>query len=797
MIKKRLSVLMVLLLVLTSISFPEKSYATGLSKLLIGYDIDKVYVNDVQVFSRTNDTIGLGWHRYLLVPNGSEIDVELSGGKTSYGKLGSSYTRLSGSFIMEEDTIIDAFRSFTPASGLSVWSYSLNNELSAFNLNTTTSGSVFTFTLNYFDAANAALIYNNSSGVLTKLRSGDSVEVDGGFMYMASGYYDDSRFIDTSPLVTYGPQGELITGEHNGLPVLSIFNTVSDRKTGVLADAGNKGTVLDMLLESDFYLRYLDDATDGPFTGGDSLAVDITRNIVNRDASNDYAGGYGLPFSLKYDFVENYAETNGTIMDEYIFELVQSEFFKGVYDGLYEIQGRVTEIEADLSAFYITTYKYRTNFNADSIFDFLNIDEDRYREALHAVGYTFSDLEGSEHLIESFNQTDPDERASEVEVLNGIYPNLEATYIPNDGLFEGPDFRDDGSSEGGGGSELEPIELVRINSFNMSLEPVHIDPYDYVSTNEDSTVITLEEVTGIDNSRLNYNWIVLDVNPEEGTSVIANSENSAVSISLEDLSYDSKIMLIISDKDGVPYFGRLEDFRDIEKTSTRLWWNNAASNVVVDNTDPDYIKYDLTNSDAKALLIKYLPKDKDFDEEFYVELSGLKEFYIPKLAPSNNASVVPVSSLEHPESEPADEFSGGLLLDDEVIYSTEFETYESDFDGETKQAYKLNAIKDGEFLQSVLLEYGGFSYYDPVSEEYSHEVRLVSVKPRYGPVFRKNVKVFIRNDSIAEGIDFAKFTSGVKITLPEGIEELDPSKISEAYIYLPINELSNYTGGKI
>ena len=132
-----------------------------------------------------------------------------------------------------------------------------------------------------------------------------------------------------------------------------------------------------------------------------------------------------------------------------------------------------------------------------------------------------------------------------------------------------------------------------------------------------------------------------------------------------------------------------------------------------------------------------------------------------------------------------------------MIYSTEFETYESDFDGETKQAYKLNAIKDGEFLQSVLLEYGGFSYYDPVSEEYSHEVRLVSVKPRYGPVFRKNVKVFIRNDSIAEGIDFAKFTSGVKITLPEGIEELDPSKISEAYIYLPINELSNYTGGKI
>ena len=138
-------------------------------------------------------------------------------------------------------------------------------------------------------------------------------------------------------------------------------------------------------------------------------------------------------------------------------------------------------------------------------------------------------------------------------------------YIPNDGLFAGPDFRDEDSSEGVGNNKLEPVELVRINSFNMSLEPVYIDPYDYVGTNEDSTVITLEEVTGIDNSRLNYNWIVLDVNPEEGTSVIANSENSAVSISLEDLSYDSKIMLIISDKDGVPYFGRLEDFRDIEK----------------------------------------------------------------------------------------------------------------------------------------------------------------------------------------------------------------------------------------
>ena len=47
MVKKRLSMLMVLLLVLTSISFPEKSYAAGVSKLLLGFDIDKVYVNDV------------------------------------------------------------------------------------------------------------------------------------------------------------------------------------------------------------------------------------------------------------------------------------------------------------------------------------------------------------------------------------------------------------------------------------------------------------------------------------------------------------------------------------------------------------------------------------------------------------------------------------------------------------------------------------------------------------------------------------------------------------------------------
>ena len=656
---------------------------------------------------------------------------------------------------------------------------------------------MFTFTLDYFDAGNAALIYNSRAGVLTKLRSGDSVEVDGGFLYMASGYYDDSKFIDTTPLVTDEPQGELITGEYNGLQILSIFNKVPAKSTGVLTDIGNKKSVLEMLLERVSYLMYLEDATDGPFTDGDSLAVDITSYIVGRETSNEYAGSYRLPFSLKYDFVKNYAEANGFDMDEDQFEYMQSETFKQIYDILYGIRGRVIAEEADLLAFDEIAYQYRTNFNEGSVFDYINIDEDRYRAALNVVGYTFSDLEGSEYLIDNFYGLDADERASGVEVLNVAFPKLEASYIPNDGLFVGPDFRDDGASEDGGSSELEPIELVRINSFNMSLEPVYIDPYDYVSTNEDSTVITLEEVTGIDNSRLNYNWIVLDVNPEEGTSVIANSENSAVSISLEDLSYDSKIMLIISDKDGVPYFGRLEDFRDIEKTSTRLWWNNVASNVVVDNTDPDYIKYDLTNSDAKALLIKYLPKDKDFYDEFYVELLGLKEFYIPKLVPSDGASVIPVSSLEHPESEPADEFSGGLLLDDEVIYSTEFETYESEFDGETKQAYKLNAIKDGEFLQSVLLEYDGFWYYDPVSEKHSHEVRLISVKPRYGPVFRKNVKVFIRNDSISEGIDFAKFISGAKIILPEGVEELDPSKISEAYIYLPINELSNYTGGKI
>ena len=58
MIKKRLSMLMILLLVLTSISFPEKTYAAGLSKLLLGFDIEKVYVNDVQVFSSTDNTIG-------------------------------------------------------------------------------------------------------------------------------------------------------------------------------------------------------------------------------------------------------------------------------------------------------------------------------------------------------------------------------------------------------------------------------------------------------------------------------------------------------------------------------------------------------------------------------------------------------------------------------------------------------------------------------------------------------------------------------------------------------------------
>ena len=139
----------------------------------------------------------------------------------------------------------------------------------------------------------------------------------------------------------------------------------------------------------------------------------------------------------------------------------------------------------------------------------------------------------------------------------------------------------------------------------------------------------------------------------------------------------------------------------------------------------------------------------------------------------------------------------GLVVDNEIITGEVFEDYTSHFDGETKQAYKLNAIKNGEFLQSVLLEYGRFSYYDKVSETYSHEVRLISVKPRYGPTFKENVKVLILNSALVEGIGFAKFMSGAKITLPEGIEELDPSKISEAYIYLPINELSNYTGGKI
>ena len=796
MIKKRLSMLMVLLLVLTSISFPEKSYAAGVSKLLIGRYIRSVYINDVQVFSSTDNTVGLGMHRYLLVPNGSEVDVKLSNGKTSYGKLDSEYTRLSGTFIIEEDTVIDAYSNFTSGSGLTVWKFSLNDELTGSNLHGTTSGSVFTYTLSGYHADNAAMIYNNSSGVLTKLRSGDSVEVDGGFLYMASGYYEDSRFIDTTPLVTDEPQGELITGEYNGLPVLSIFNKVPAKNTGVLTDAGNKKSVIEMLLEDPFTLGYLDDATGGPFMDEDSLAVDITGSIVGRDASIDYLGNYRLPFSFNYDFFKSFAEANGFNIDEIPFEQIQSEFFKYIYTMLYSIEDRVTVEEADLLALYEMANTHKVSFNTDSIFDFLDIDEDRYRASLNAAGYTFSDLEGSEYLIENFYGLLPEERVSALEGLNETYPNLKASYIENDGLFEGPDFRGT-YSEYGIDNRLEPIELVRINSFNMSLEPVYIDPYDYVDTSEDSTEILFKEVTGIDNSRLNYNWIVLNVNPEEGTSIIANSENSAVSISLEDLSNDCKIILVISDKDGVPYFGRLRDFLDINKTSAYLWWNSVASNIIVDDTDPNYIKYDLTNSNAEALLIRYYDKIERSYIEFSVELLGLKEFYVPKLVPDRNARVIPVSSLTNPESEPADEPSGGLLLGDEVISYTEFETYESQFDGKTKQAYKLNAIKDGEFLQSVLLEYDEFFYQDPESGEDLREVRLVSVKPKYGSVFRKNVKVLILNPTVAEGINFAKFMSGAKITLPEGVEELDPSKISEAYIYLPINELSKYTGGKI
>ena len=182
----------------------------------------------------------------------------------------------------------------------------------------------------------------------------------------------------------------------------------------------------------------------------------------------------------------------------------------------------------------------------------------------------------------------------------------------------------------------------------------------------------------------------------------------------------------------------MENFRGIKETSTSLWWNNVASNIVIDNNDPNYIKYDLTNSNAEALLVMYYDRAEYRYFEFYVELLGLKEFYIPKLVPSEGAYVIPVSSLEHPK--PSDDSVEGLVVDNEIITGEVFENYTSHFDGETKQAYKLNAIKDGEFLQSVLLEYDGFWYYDPVSEEHSHEVRLVSVKPRYGPVFRKNVK---------------------------------------------------------
>ena len=54
-----------------------------------------MYINDVQVFSSKDNTVGLGMHRYLLVPNGSKVDVKLSNGETSYGKLDSSYGHYS------------------------------------------------------------------------------------------------------------------------------------------------------------------------------------------------------------------------------------------------------------------------------------------------------------------------------------------------------------------------------------------------------------------------------------------------------------------------------------------------------------------------------------------------------------------------------------------------------------------------------------------------------------------------------------------------------------------------------
>ena len=200
-----------------------------------------------------------------------------------------------------------------------------------------------------------------------------------------------------------------------------------------------------------------------------------------------------------------------------------------------------------------------------------------------------------------------------------------------------------------------------------------------------------------------------------------------------------------------------------------------------------------------ATILSFLISTGQVTEIFkIIDLTNTRQFYVPKKVSDDIGRLDFISEpydIDIDRDTPIDEFIDYLYdkfyIDGHKVDSTEIESYTSQVTNEDAKAYKLQAIKDGQFLQSLTLEYNGYMRNILVDGEFEDEpvIVLSNVSLEYGPVFRTAIPITI----VAEGGSISnyahKFISGIVIN--KEVFKVDKN-IEDAYMYIPITNIEDY-----
>ena len=277
-------------------------------------------------------------------------------------------------------------------------------------------------------------------------------------------------------------------------------------------------------------------------------------------------------------------------------------------------------------------------------------------------------------------------------------------------------------------------------------------------------------------TQFSYKW-VLTIYQGHTREYVVSDVNSGLTYDVNE-DYEYSACLVIMDAYGFPYFTMPSMLGPIEETNFAATIYNMDSSVRQDS-EQDYMYYDLTNSSADYMRIDFFNKELGLStlDTYFIDVSQIREFYVPKLVPKDGIFLTFCTSTELPDDNAVNEL---LFADGEFISTGELETYTSPLTGNESKAYKIQAIKNGKYLQSMILEY---------SDRYHHKPVLKNIQPFYGDSFTKNIDIFITGDFDIEGPPAYTFKSGFIL---EGEGELNLDSIEDAYIYVTVDDIPSY-----